>query len=96
MADLGRYEQMMAEVMGRPLVAPEWDQQFLDLIASGDAAAVRALTGPEIEAAAGFGAHEVLNWAAAMGAMNGAGATVLNYEAVPEWICGMGFAIYDK
>jgi 2,3-dihydroxyphenylpropionate 1,2-dioxygenase len=96
MSDLGRYEQLMAELIDRPLVAPDWDLQFLDLIANGDSAAVRALTYTEIEAAAGFGAHEVLNWSAGMGALDGAKATVLSYEAVPEWVCGMGFAIYDR
>ncbi|TDD92254.1 extradiol dioxygenase [Actinomadura rubrisoli] len=93
--DMGVYERLMADVMDKPVVAPEWDRHFLDLIAAGDAGAVRALTYGEIESNAGFGAHEVLNWAAGMGAMDGAPATVLNYEPVPEWICGMGFAIYD-
>lgn len=94
--DMGIYERKMAELMPRPVVAPEWDQHFLSLIEKGDAAAVRALTYEDIEGNAGFGAHEVLNWAAGMGAMGGVAATVLNYEPVPEWICGMGFAIYDK
>lgn len=94
--DMGRYERLMEQVMDRPLVAPEWDRHFLSLVAAGDSAAVRALTYDEVESAAGFGAHEILNWAAGMGAMGGAPATVLNYEPVPEWICGMAFAIYDQ
>jgi len=30
-----------------------------------------------------------------MGAIGGQPARVLNYEPVIEWICGMGFAVYD-
>ena len=96
MNEMAQCEQNMAKVMERPLVNPEWDLAFLDKIASGDSRAVRAMSYDEIEQGGGFGGHEVLNWAAAMGAMGGAKATVLNYEAVPEWICGMGYVVYDR
>jgi 2,3-dihydroxyphenylpropionate 1,2-dioxygenase len=94
-SDLAKYEMKMADLLGRPVVNPGWDRQFLDLLAAGDAKAIRNLSYEEIESGAGFGGHEVLNWTAAMGAMDGARATVLSYEAVPEWVCGMGFAIYE-
>lgn len=96
MNQMGIYERKMAEVMEHPLVNPDWDREFLDKIERGDSEAVRAMTYEEIEERGGFGGLEVLNWAAAMGAMRGAKATVLNYEPVREWICGMGFAVYDR
>jgi len=79
----------------RPLVNAVWDRKFLDALARGDSDQVRGLTYEEIETEAGHGGHEVLNWAAMMGAMGGRPARVLNYEPVIEWICGMGFAVYD-
>lgn len=95
MIDMGHYEREMARVMDHPLVNPEWDRKFLDAIARGDRGYVTDLSYADIEAEGGFGGLEVLCWAAGMGAMRGARATVLNYEPVREWICGMGFVIYD-
>lgn len=95
MNQMGVYEQKMAEVMDHPLVNPKWDLAFLDRIARGDSDGIRAMQYQEIEDGGGFGGLEVLNWAAAMGAMGGAKATVVNYEPVREWICGMGFAVYE-
>jgi len=95
LTDLAAYEIEMARTSTRPLVNAEWDRKFLDALARGDSDHVRSLTYEEIETEAGHGGHEVLNWAAMMGAMGGRPARVLNYEPVIEWICGMGFAVYD-
>ena len=35
---------------------------------------------------------EIKNWFCAMGALRGAKADVIGYEAMPEWLTGMGFA----
>lgn len=95
MADLAEYEIEMARTATTPLVNEVWDRKFLDALARGDKDFIRGLTYAEIEAEGGHGGHEVLNWCALMGAMHGRPANVLAYEAVIEWICGMGFAIYD-
>jgi 2,3-dihydroxyphenylpropionate 1,2-dioxygenase len=95
LTDLAAYEIEMARASTRPLVNAEWDRMFLAALARGDSGYVQSLTYEEIEAQAGHGGHEVLNWAAMMGAMGGRPARVLNYEPVIEWICGMGFAVYD-
>ena len=95
LTDLAVYEIEMARTSTRQLVNAEWDRAFLDALARGDREYVRGLAYAEIEAAAGHGGHEVLNWSAMMGAMGGRRANLLNYEPVVEWICGMGFAIYD-
>jgi 2,3-dihydroxyphenylpropionate 1,2-dioxygenase len=94
LTDLGLYEEEMAAKQSQPLVNADWDREFLDALGSGDVAYMRALTYDEVEEKAGHGGHEILNWVALMGAMGGAPATVLTYEAVIEWICGIGFAIY--
>ena len=95
LTDLALYEIEMARAAAQPLVNAKWDRAFLAALARGDAEHIRGLTYKEIEAEAGHGGHEVLNWAAMMGAMGGRPARVLNYEPVIEWICGMGFAVYD-
>lgn len=93
--DLGKYEIEMARTSERPLVNEKWDRAFLAALARGDVDYVLNLSHEEIERNAGHGGQEVLLWIAAMGAMRGAPATVLEYEPVIEWICGMGYAIYD-
>ncbi len=95
LTDLAVYEMEMAKTSRVPLVNGKWDRAFLDALARGDKAFICGLTYEEIEEEAGHGGHEVLNWAAMMGAMGGRRANVLNYEAVTEWICGMAFAIYE-
>jgi 2,3-dihydroxyphenylpropionate 1,2-dioxygenase len=95
LTDLAAYEIEMARTSTRPLVNSEWDRMFLAALGRGDAHYIRSLTYDEIEAQAGHGGHEVLNWAEMMGAMGGRPARVLNYEPVIEWICGMGFVVYD-
>jgi 2,3-dihydroxyphenylpropionate 1,2-dioxygenase len=95
LTDLAVYEIEMARTATRPLVNAKWDHAFLDALARADKNYVCGLSLEEIEAEAGNGGPEVLNWAAMMGAMGGRPARVLNYEPVIEWICGMGFAVYD-
>ena len=95
LTDLAIYEIEMARTSTVPLVNAEWDMKFLDALARGDRKYVCGMTYEEIEQGGGHGGHEVLNWAAMMGAMGGRPARVLNYEPVIEWICGMGFAVYD-
>jgi 2,3-dihydroxyphenylpropionate 1,2-dioxygenase len=95
LSDLAVYEIEMARTATRPLVNAEWDRAFLDALARGDKKYVCGLSMEEIVADAGNGGPEVLNWAAMMGAMGGRPARVLNYEPVIEWICGMGFVVYD-
>lgn len=76
--------------MGR--VNPELDQRILDLCAAGDVEGLIALPDEMIEAEGGNGCLEIKNWICAMGAMPGAKAEVLAYEAMQAWITGMGFA----
>jgi 2,3-dihydroxyphenylpropionate 1,2-dioxygenase len=100
-SDLARYEIQMASKMQwplgtqHPLVNAHWDQEVMGYFGHGDVAALTAMTFDEIEAGGGHGGHEILNWMGVMGAMGGAPAHVVGYEAVQEWICGMGYLAYD-
>jgi len=75
--------------MGR--VNAEFDHQILDYAQRGDLAALAALSDEYILANGGNGGMEIRNWACAMGALEGARGEVIAYEAVPEWVTGLGF-----
>jgi 2,3-dihydroxyphenylpropionate 1,2-dioxygenase len=100
LTDLAAYEIEMAASnqwplnSSHPLVNEEWDRKFLEALANGDVSYMRALAYDEVERDGGHGGHEILLWIALMGAMRGAPATIVDYEAVREWICGIGFAMY--
>jgi 2,3-dihydroxyphenylpropionate 1,2-dioxygenase len=94
-ADVGPYEIQMAQRLGDKVVNPEWDQAFLRLVREGDVEGLTSLTYDEIEEGGGHGGHEVLNWIAVAGSMNGAPAEQLVYAPTPEWICGTGAMLYS-
>ncbi|AOZ02293.1 protocatechuate 3,4-dioxygenase [Cupriavidus sp. USMAHM13] len=75
--------------MGR--VNEAFDREILDYAVRGDLAALAALRDDYILAHGGNGGMEIRNWACAMGALEGARGEVIAYEAVPEWVTGLGF-----
>ncbi|WP_172292073.1 3-carboxyethylcatechol 2,3-dioxygenase [Pseudoruegeria sp. HB172150] len=71
----------------------DWDEGFLDAITSFDTDRLDAITDAEVDQVAGFGAHEVRTWVAAMAAARELApvkAKVDYYHIIPEWITGMG------
>jgi protocatechuate 4,5-dioxygenase, beta chain len=76
--------------MGR--INVEFDHRILDMFQKGDVEGLIALSDETILSEGGDGCLEIKNWICAMGAFPGAKAEVIAYEAVPEWITGMGFA----
>lgn len=95
MTDLGTYEIEMARTSTVPLVNDRWDRAILDAYARGDVRFITGLTNEEIESQGGHGGLEILNWTVTMGAVRGRPARVLEYQPCTEWICGMGFLVYD-
>lgn len=78
----------------RPL-NPEWDLAFIELLGSGRLDEVDAWTDEQVFEAAGSGGQEIRTWIAAFAALSAAsgGSYAIQhkfYEAVPEWITGMG------
>ncbi|MCC5574653.1 2,3-dihydroxyphenylpropionate 1,2-dioxygenase [Microtetraspora sp. AC03309] len=69
-------------------VNADWD---LDLLArmKADAKILSRLDAEDVEGLGGPGAHEIRTWAAATAAWGGP-LEYTSYEAVPEWITGMG------
>jgi 2,3-dihydroxyphenylpropionate 1,2-dioxygenase len=70
-------------------VNAEWDLGFLKLMSGGDLAPVVELGDAGLEENAGRGGHEIRTWLAGLAAA-GAPFVWTSYEAVPEWITGMG------
>jgi len=76
--------------MGR--VNEDFDRKILDHIAVGDAEALIGLDDDWILEYGGNGAMEIRHFLCAMGAFPEGRGEVLAYEAVPQWITGLGFA----
>ncbi|MGE3745127.1 MAG: 3-carboxyethylcatechol 2,3-dioxygenase [Sphingomonadaceae bacterium] len=79
----------------RPL-NPEWDRATITDLAAGKLDLFDQLSTKEISDAAGNGAHELRTWVAALSAMDAVGgfeAPLVFYEAVDEWITGMGLLV---
>jgi 2,3-dihydroxyphenylpropionate 1,2-dioxygenase len=69
-------------------IDPTWDRWFLQTLAAGDWATLRAIDGPQLDGM-GSGTNEVRTWIAAWAAAGGASGTFV-YEPVARWITGMG------
>lgn len=99
--DLAKYEVEMAAKnqwplnSDHPLINEAWDRQVMEAFGRGDAAWFRDMGHDEIQQQGGHGGQELLNWVMAMGAVGGIPARVIGYEPVIEWICGMGYLVYD-
>jgi 2,3-dihydroxyphenylpropionate 1,2-dioxygenase len=70
-------------------VNTEWDSWFLKQLADGDLTPVAELGDAGLEENAGRGGHEIRTWLVGLAAA-GAPLVWTSYEAVPEWITGMG------
>jgi len=72
-------------------LAPEWDQDLLRILASGDLTPLDAWTPAEMARIAGNSAHEVRTWLAGYAAMSAAGPYTVQhsyYRPIKELIAG--------
>jgi len=70
-------------------VNTEWDGWFLKQLTDGDLGPIAELGDAGLEESAGRGGHEIRTWLTGLAAV-GAPLVWTSYEAVPEWITGMG------
>ncbi|MGT2511105.1 DODA-type extradiol aromatic ring-opening family dioxygenase [Cupriavidus basilensis] len=68
-----------------------FDREILGYAERNDLRVLAALSDEYILANGGNGGMEIRNWACAMGALEGARGETIAYEAVPEWVTGLGF-----
>jgi 2,3-dihydroxyphenylpropionate 1,2-dioxygenase len=74
-------------------LAPEWDQQLMKILASGDLSPIDAWTPQEMTEIAGNSSHEVRTWIAAYAALGAIGPYTVNYSyyrPIREYIAGFG------
>jgi 2,3-dihydroxyphenylpropionate 1,2-dioxygenase len=72
-------------------VDPKWDNDLLDAFRAGNLSVLDDVSDDELTATGGRGGHEVRCWVAALAALPaGYRAETLAYEAVSEWVTGMG------
>ncbi len=76
-------------LMGR--VNETFDSEVIGYALEGDLDALCGLSDQYILEHGGEGGMEIRNFACAMGAVPGARGELLGYEAVPEWVTGLGF-----
>jgi len=75
--------------MGR--VNQDFDREVIDFALSGKLEGLCGLSDAYILENGGEGGMEVRTFACAMGAVPGARGELLGYEAVPQWVTGLGF-----
>lgn len=89
-----RYDQRRRQIVAaaRPDINPEFDLEFLRLLAGGDLAPVLGLSTGQLEERAGNGGQEIRSWLAMAAAVGGRGRT-LAYAPVQRWLTGMAVAV---
>lgn len=76
-------------------ITPEFDDRILDLFASGKASELAEFTTQQIEDEGGNGAQELRTWLMMAAMLDYVPGERLAYEAIPEWLTGMGVTILD-
>jgi 2,3-dihydroxyphenylpropionate 1,2-dioxygenase len=74
-------------------LAPDWDRELLEILASGDLSPLDAWTPDEMARIAGNSAHEVRTWIGGYAALGAAGAYTVRYSyyrPIRELIAGFG------
>jgi len=76
-------------------ISRDFDEAFLALVRDGRLDTLAAMSTDEVQARAGNGGQEVRAWLIAAAAMGHPLGRVLAYEEIPEWLTGMGVAMFD-
>ena len=76
-------------------INPEWDKEFLSLLANGGLEEVLDWSDAEILKNAGNGALEIRTWIVAQAASGSLTGSVLSYQPMPPWAIGIGIMRMD-
>lgn len=80
-------------VATEPRINSDTDSEFLDMIANGRFSELSTWSSEHMEEMAGNGGQEIRTWLIASAIGGHGGGRSLCYEAVPEWLTGMGVAV---
>ena len=75
--------------MGR--INEDWDRKVMGFVERGDVDSLLAMSDEEILRDGGNGGLEIKNFLCAMGAMRKVRGETIAYQAVQEWVSGLGF-----
>ena len=78
-----------------PAISSDFDGAFLSLLEAGQAHKLTRYSTRQLEHEAGNGGQEIRTWLVMAAAMGHAPARRLAYEALPEWLTGMGVAVIE-
>ncbi|WP_397474741.1 hypothetical protein [Pusillimonas sp.] len=78
----------------RSLINVEWDQRMMNAFAAPDFEYLLSQSYDDVERDGGNGGHEMALWMAVLGALDGAAGKPIIYEAVREWMGGVGLVQY--
>ncbi|MBM4760968.1 hypothetical protein [Bacillus sp. B15-48] len=88
-------ETRVTQIKSGP-VNEEWDREFLRLITEKDFQALRQWSPEYIEENGGNGGQEIHNWLVLLGILQDFKPEVACYEAIPEWVTGMGIVQFKQ
>jgi len=97
------YEQRRREIVLKasrvshdaPPISPDFDRAFLAAVESGKISSYLDLSIADLQQQAGNGGQEIRSWIIAAAACSALKPKVLAYEELPEWLTGMGTAIFE-
>lgn len=75
---------------------PEWDREFISLLAAAEFAELDSWTPESFVAQGGHSSHEMRTWIAAYAALSAWGPYRMEdpfYAPIPEWIAGFGVTL---
>lgn len=91
-----RYDKRRREIIvaAQPCIFEDFDAQFMADLEAGELEKYTQLSTPELEKIAGNGGQELRTWLVMAAALGFVPGTSLCYSPMPEWLTGMGSALF--
>lgn len=92
-----RYDKRRREIIvaAQPCIFEDFDEQFMTDLEAGDLEKYTKLSTAELEKIAGNGGQELRTWLVMAAAMGFGPGSRLCYSSMPEWLTGMGTAVFE-